>query len=89
MSLAATTRAFGQQRCRPPEASARRHRFADIRVTRKRFAISLSLAPASIWSAPAPGGPLGRGAPAFVTPALKIFSASHSEKELLDKKDNK
>jgi hypothetical protein len=34
--------------CFPPAASARRHRFADIRDTRNRFAASRSLAPASI-----------------------------------------
>jgi hypothetical protein len=39
--------------CFRPAASARRHRFADIRDTRKRFAISRSLAPASISSAAA------------------------------------
>ena len=38
---------------RPPAASALRHRFADIRVTRNRVAISRSLAPASISSAAA------------------------------------
>ena len=37
----------------PPAASARRHRFADIRDTRKRLATSRSLAPASISSAAA------------------------------------
>jgi hypothetical protein len=37
----------------PPAASARRHRFADIRDTRNRFATSRSLAPASISSAAA------------------------------------
>ena len=36
---------------RPPAASARRHRFTDIRDTRKYFATSRSLAPASINSA--------------------------------------
>ena len=36
---------------RPPAASARRHRFADIRDTRNRRATSRSLAPASISSA--------------------------------------
>lgn len=36
---------------RPPEANARRHRFADIRVTLNRRATSRSLAPASIGSA--------------------------------------
>ena len=34
--------------CFPPTASARCHRLADIRDTRKRFAISRSLAPASM-----------------------------------------
>jgi hypothetical protein len=38
---------------RPPAASARRHRFADIRDTRNRRATSRSLAPASISSAAA------------------------------------
>ena len=38
---------------RPPAASARRHRFTDIRDTRNRFATSRSLAPASIISAAA------------------------------------
>jgi hypothetical protein len=38
---------------RPSAASARRHRFADIRHTRNRFATSRSLAPASISSAAA------------------------------------
>ena len=38
---------------RPPAASARRHRFTDIRDTRKCRAISWSLAPASIISAAA------------------------------------
>ena len=36
---------------RPPAASARRHRFADIRDTRSRVATSRSLAPDSISSA--------------------------------------
>jgi hypothetical protein len=36
---------------RPPSASVRRHRFADIRDTRNRLATSRSLAPASISSA--------------------------------------
>ena len=36
---------------RPPAASARRHRFADIRDTRNLLATSRSLAPASISSA--------------------------------------
>jgi hypothetical protein len=39
---------------RPPAASARRHRFALIRDTRNRLAISRSLAPASIISAARP-----------------------------------
>ena len=38
---------------RPPAASARRHRFTDIRDTRNRFATSRSLAPPSIISAAA------------------------------------
>jgi hypothetical protein len=38
---------------RPPAASARRHRFADIRDTRNRRATSPSLAAASIKSAAA------------------------------------
>ncbi len=38
---------------RPPAASARRHRFADIRLTRNRWAGSRSLDPASIRSAAA------------------------------------
>jgi len=33
---------------RPPAASARRHRFADIRDTRNRRATSWSLAPAAL-----------------------------------------
>ena len=37
----------------PPAASARRHRFTDIRDTRNRFATSRSLTPASISSAAA------------------------------------
>lgn len=37
--------------CQPPEAKARRRRFADIRVTRNRRATSRPLAPASISSA--------------------------------------
>ena len=37
--------------CRPPEANARRQRFADIRVTLNRRATSRSLAPVSIRSA--------------------------------------
>jgi hypothetical protein len=49
---------------RPPEASAHRHWFADIRDTRNRRATCQSLAPASISSAaltaPAPGGPAPR-----------------------------
>ena len=44
---------FDISAARPPEASARRHRFADIRVTRNRCATSRSLAPASINSAAA------------------------------------
>jgi len=38
---------------RPPEAKARRHRFADIHVTRNRQATTRSLAPAPIKSAAA------------------------------------
>ena len=38
---------------RPPAVSARRHRLADIRVTRNRAATSRSLAPSSIHSAAA------------------------------------
>ena len=44
---------FDISAARPPADSARRQRFADIRVTRKRFATSRSLAPASIRSAAA------------------------------------
>jgi hypothetical protein len=44
---------FEASACRPPAPNARRQRFADIRVTRKRRAISRSLAPASISSAAA------------------------------------
>jgi hypothetical protein len=44
---------FETSAVRPPAASARRHRFADIRLTRNRFATSRSLAPASIKSAAA------------------------------------
>jgi hypothetical protein len=40
--------ASGQRQRPAPAASARRHRFADIRLTRNRPAISRSLAPASI-----------------------------------------
>ena len=43
----------GLSAARPPAARARRHRFADIRDTRNRFATSWSLAPASISSAAA------------------------------------
>ena len=43
----------GAAAARPPAASARRHRFADIRDTRKCRATSRSLAPASIKSAAA------------------------------------
>lgn len=34
---------------RPPKANARRHRFTDIRDTRKRMATSGSLAPPSFF----------------------------------------
>jgi hypothetical protein len=47
-----SARALGSQR-RTAAARARRHRFADIRDTRKCFATSRSLAPASIISAAA------------------------------------
>jgi len=42
---------FDARASRPPAARARRHRFADIRLTRSRLATSRSLAPASIISA--------------------------------------
>jgi hypothetical protein len=45
----------------PSMASARRHRFADIRDTRNRRATSRSLAPASISSAAASRIPLAAG----------------------------
>jgi hypothetical protein len=53
--------------CRPPEAKARRQRFADIRVTLKRRATSPSLAPASNKSATRNG--LARDVPAPRPPA--------------------
>jgi hypothetical protein len=46
-------RPLGGSAGRPPAAGARRHRLADIRVTRNRAATSRSLAPSSIHSAAA------------------------------------
>jgi hypothetical protein len=61
---------------RPPAASARRHRFALIRDTRNRFAISRSLAPASIISAAASRTRSGRARSAALRPPHRIPHAS-------------
>jgi hypothetical protein len=50
---AGAARSLGGQGLPPPEANARRQRFADIRVTLNRRATSRSLAPGSIRSAAA------------------------------------
>jgi len=59
---------FEASAARPPAASARRHRFADTRVTRKLFATSRSLAPAWIRSAAAIRTRSRRARPAAIRP---------------------
>jgi hypothetical protein len=59
--------------CLPPAASARRHRFADIRDTRNRCATSRSLAPASISPAGASRTCSRRARSAVVSPPLSGY----------------
>jgi hypothetical protein len=63
-----TARALGGQRLLPLVASARRHRFTDIRDTRKRLATSRSLTLASISSAAASRTRSRRARSAAVSP---------------------
>jgi hypothetical protein len=60
-AMCLTTRWSSKMPLPPSMASARRHRFADIRDTRNRRATSRSLAPASTSSAAASRTPLAAG----------------------------